>query len=207
MNKEELIELKERLQSINKKYTSSLITGITPKGIGIEPSDEYKTSGEIVSQIDDLKSLESTVNYVETKLEEIIRNAVQRGVEFDGIIVPMCIRYFISKKMSDEIDTNCFLKPEKFTTSEILNGIVEVSFNYDFINGLDRFMNADDYLNNSNESYDKTFVLDYEKFVKLLLSRGFEVDIHTFDNCLRKSLSAEHPVIIVNLVKENKKGY
>ena len=145
------------------------------------------------------------VDYFEGKLEEIIRNAVKQGVEFDGLKTTMFLRYFISQDMADKIDANCCLKQEDFDRNEVLNNIVEVFFGYYFINETKGQLDAEKYFNNPNEAYEKSFVVNYERFVNYLMSRGFDVDIPNFDVALEESLNGVEPTIIADLTKETKK--
>lgn len=203
MNKDELIQLrKELLAGKGKKYTDVFIGGTTDYGIYVDPSEEEKTREEIFGEYTASEIM--AVKYFETKLEEIIRNATTKNVDFDGISSPMFLRFFITKEMADKIDNTCHLQPELFDKNNVLKQFVEVTFNYDFIGNTDDA--AENYMKNVRETTDMRFLIDYEKFVNYLIERGFDVSITTFEDALSSALKDVQPTITADLTKETKRS-
>ena len=206
MSREELVQYKENLLNIRKEYTKALIDGSTCNEIKIVPSDEYQTNLEISYQeaFAPGNAENEAINYFEFKLREIIRNAVSKNVEFEGISSPLIISFFVSRKIADEINDNCFISTEKFDESEVLNGMVEVSFNFEFINDKNNVLSAENYLNNTGEIYCKNFVVNYKRFVDSLISRGYEVNNENFALALSSAIKGKETIITVKLPEKSK---
>ena len=205
MNKEELIELKEELLNSKKKYTKVFIDGMIHQSVSMEPGEDisYSRIKEDYSSINNPE--EEACLYLEKKVEEIIRNATLKDIDFDGISIPMFFRYYVEKDLSDQIDFHCCLDASKFHQEKVLDRFVEVSFNYDFINSNHMNMGAETFLNSQYEPYGTSFVVDYDKFSKALMTRGFEVTNSTFDDILNSSMDGNDSRIVVDLRKEKQK--
>ena len=193
MNKNELIELRNALLAeIEQNYTNyitAFISGKDSEGIFIQPIGKEKSQNIMA------------VKYYETKLEEIIKNAIRNNVNFNGISSSMYLRFFITKEMADKVDDTCHLQPELFDKNNIIKDIVEVTFSYDFIGNANEL--AEDYLNNPFEPLDMKFLINYERFIKLLSERGFNVSITTFEDALNSAIEGNQPIITADFTKKS----
>ena len=123
------------------------------------------------------------------------------NVNFNGISSSMYLRFFITKEMADKVDDTCHLQPELFDKNNIIKDIVEVTFSYDFIGNANEL--AEDYLNNPFEPLDMKFLINYERFIKLLSERGFNVSITTFEDALNSAIEGNQPIITADFTKKS----
>ena len=120
MNKEELIKLREQLQKTKELEQKEMYTPVSFKDIvngviRVVPFDEdVKTKEELMDEYDPAISEENALNYFEEKVEEIIRNAIASGIDFDGILTEMYIYYYVNENMSKSIGENCLLSVRYF---------------------------------------------------------------------------------------------
>lgn len=203
MNKDELIQLRKALLAERiEKYQNALIDGVIDNKLYVVPEDDEKTSFEIISE--GKKSEKKAVEFYESKIEEIIRNAIKRNTDFDGISTLLYVSFFITNEMADKVSNDCHLPLDKFDRKKVYNDYVYIAFSYDFINGNDE-IDAGDYLNNPNEP-PVGFIVKYEKFVEDLKEKGFDIDITTFNELLTSALKGNCPTITVDLTKETRKS-
>ena len=206
MNKEELIKLREQLMKSNEKYTKVSFEGTYDDVIKAEPFDENKTEDDILDEYDPGIDEQIALDYFEAKVEEIIKNATLNNVSFDGISTNMYFQYYVNDKMAGEIDEHCYLPIDKYDRKMILNNLVRIAFSFDFIKGKEVVLGAEQYLNDPKEPTCKEFMVHYGRFVGFLISRGFEVNLKTFDESLYSNLNGRYPTITLNFLKDYKKN-
>ena len=212
MNKEELIKLREQLQKTKEleqkeKYTPVFFNGRSNGVIAAYPFDDaVKTKEELMDEYDPAIDETKTLDYFETKVEEIIRAATAYGVEFDDIITYMYVYYYVNDNMSKSIKDNCILSEEKFNRNDILSDYVKISFDFNFDKKANEQFNAEYFLNNPNEPISKEFLVHYGRFISFLASHGFDVSDITFNESLQRNLNGDYPKIITNLTKDNVKS-
>lgn len=204
MDKSELIKLKEEVSKLKKSYSKVFFNGTVDDNIYVEPLESYCNLTEIFEKYDPIIDEKIALSYFEKCFLEIVRNATLKGIDFDGIKGSIYISYFVSEDMINNIDKNCNLPIAKFDKNDLLKDLVEITFNFDFITDKNNEA-AERYLNNSREIYDKSFIVNYERFTSYLVSKEFVINAKTFYEALNNNLNGKYSTITLDFTKNYKK--
>ena len=174
MNKDELIQLKERLiqerlskESKTKRYCY-FDTGSYSEGDRLETVDEI--SSRINTQI--------AIEKMESLLVNLVEYLTSKGEDFQKIIVSMSHDVFVSEDFLDKLNT--YGNIVNLTKEDILYNIIPSSVFF----GVYRNNNRNSSFKLNNEALDGEHflgVINYSEFVEGISLLGYDISLQNFD--------------------------
>ena len=217
MNKEELIELKAKLERDREKYYRVIFEGIdNDKNVrfhlfGIEDSINIYSRSTLDAEYSS-DNEQNLVDYIENSLETIIRKADSKEIDFNTITVGFIITLYISTKMfkksivskapgpyrGDDSDSQYrLLSIQDFDPSEIF---MNISIAPDFSSDMS------ERAQNLLEQRPEFKQVNYNKLFSLLKERGFILNAENMEELMNLQLTGKNLYFTINFTKENHKS-